>query len=176
MGRSGTQIVYYGNWKRLLQDEGCHKEYSINIENFNKVIEILNMKNPIHKILDFPEHLLKQYKDPFGSLPHMDRKKNPVIDSLKIFFCDYWPTNIFHHDTSRAPFLTIFKVSHTEGRLQQRRFDREIFFLAIRIIRRRNRQQSTKSSPSKKWIILEKYFKRNDFSLTTTVSTGHGDY
>jgi hypothetical protein len=82
MGRSGTQIVHYGNWKGLLQDKRCHEEDSINIENFNKVVEPLNMKNPIHKILDFPEQLLKQYKDPFGSLPHIDRRKE---SSLKIF-------------------------------------------------------------------------------------------
>jgi hypothetical protein len=40
MGRSGTQIVYYGNWKRLLQDKRCHEKNSINIENFNKFIEV----------------------------------------------------------------------------------------------------------------------------------------
>jgi hypothetical protein len=83
MGRSGTQIVYYGNWKRLLQDKRRHEEDSINIENFNKVVETLNMKNPVHKFLDFPQQLLKQYKDPFGSLPHMDRRKE---SSSKIFF------------------------------------------------------------------------------------------
>jgi hypothetical protein len=36
MGRSGTQIVYYGNWKRLLLDKGCHKENSINIEKLQQ--------------------------------------------------------------------------------------------------------------------------------------------
>jgi hypothetical protein len=85
MGRSGTQTVYYGNWKRLLQDKRRHEKNSINIKNFNKVIEILNMKNPIHKVLDFPEHLLEQYKDSFGSFTHMDRRKKAAIED---FFCD----------------------------------------------------------------------------------------
>jgi hypothetical protein len=41
MGRSGTQIVYYGNWKRLLQNKRRHEENSINVKNFNKIIEAL---------------------------------------------------------------------------------------------------------------------------------------
>ncbi len=53
MGRSGTQIVYNGNRKRLLQDEGRHEENSVkDIENFNKVIETLTKKNPAYKLLD----------------------------------------------------------------------------------------------------------------------------
>jgi hypothetical protein len=53
MGRSGTQIVYDGNRKRLLQAEGRHKENSVkDIENFNKVVETLNKKNPVYELLD----------------------------------------------------------------------------------------------------------------------------
>ena len=55
---------------------------------------------------------------------------------------------------------TIFKVSQTEG--EKENLNREIFFLAIRRERKRrkkNRQQSTWSLPSEKWISLEKHFR-----------------
>ena len=61
MGRSGTQIVYYGDRKRLLQDEGRYEENSVklkmlhsfkDIENFNKVVETLIKKNPAYELLN----------------------------------------------------------------------------------------------------------------------------
>ncbi len=76
MGRSGTQIVYDGNRERLLQDERRHKENSVkDIENFNKVVETLIKKNPVHKFLDTEKHLLKQYKDPLDFLTEDRRKR-----------------------------------------------------------------------------------------------------
>jgi hypothetical protein len=46
------------------------------------------------------------------------------------------------------------------NRRRKRKFDPEVFFLAIRRVKekKRNRQQSTWSLPSEKWISLEKHF------------------
>jgi hypothetical protein len=84
MGRSGTQIVYDRNRKRLLQDERRHEENSVkDIENFNKVVETLIKKNPVYKLLDPRKHLLKQYKDPLDFLTEDRRKRK---SSMNFFF------------------------------------------------------------------------------------------
>jgi hypothetical protein len=80
------------------------------IENFNKVVEILIKKNPVYKLLDPRKHLLKQYKDPLDFLTEdMEEKENRLH-----FFCERrklltFSSRILHWKKR------IFKVSQTEG-------------------------------------------------------------
>jgi hypothetical protein len=63
------------------------------------------------------------------------------------------------HKYFRREFYIKNDLQGISNRRQKRRFDREIFFLAIRRVKR-NRQQSTWRLLSEKWISLEKHFGR----------------
>jgi len=152
MGRSGTQIVYYGNWKRLLQDKRRHEEDSINIENFNKVVETLNMKNP-------------------ALSPTWIEGKN----RLRRFFLrqpDYKHFLSWYFRSSIP--------SHLQGISYRRKATMKIWsgnFLSCNQ-RRRMKKSSAVSSELTTWRMDQfgKVLRRNEFSSTTTASMGLHDY
>jgi hypothetical protein len=170
MGRSGTQTVYNGNRKRLLQDERHHKENSVkDIENFNKVVETLLKKNPAYKLLDPRKHLLKQYKDPLDFLTEDRRKKKIVY----IFFANIETTNIFV--AISTPKNDLQGISN---RRRKRKFDWEIFFLAIRRVKKREEIVNSQLGAyhQKNGSAWKSTLEENEFSPTTTASKGPHDY
>ena len=168
MGRSGTQIVYYGNRKRLLQAEGRHKENSV--KGHRKLQQGSWDPHQEESSLWTPglrKHLLKQYKDPLSLLVETeDRRKRK---SSTFFFCEHRNYKYFRRDFYT---WTIFKVSQTEG--EKENLNREIFFLAIR----RERKEE-KSSTVNLELTIRKMDQpgkalrmKNEFSSTTTASKG----
>ena len=168
MGRSGTQIVYDGNRKRLLQDEGRHEKNSVKGHrklqqgSWDPHQEESSLRTP-----GLRKHLLKQYKD----LSCWKQKEKKIVYIL--FFCEHRNYKYFRRDFY---IWTIFKVSQTEG--EKENLNREIFFLAIR----RERKEE-KSSTVNLELTIRKMDQpgkalrmKNEFSSTTTASKGLHDY
>ncbi len=115
------------------------------------------------------QQLLKQYKDPLDSLA-LDRKKRIVYED---FFCDAelqtFSSRYFRSSVSN-------NLQGISNRRQKRRFDREVFFLAIR----RMKKSSAVNSELTTWKKMDQPGKvlreKNEFSSTTTASKGLHHY
>ncbi len=167
MGRSGTQIVYGGNWKRLLQDEGHHEENSVkDIENFNKVVETLIKKNSVYKLLDPRKHLLKQYKDPLDSLTEDRRKRKSSTFFLWTSKLQTFSSRILHQKRSSRYLKPKAKKKIWSGS----------FLSCNQKSEKKKKKSSVNSELTFRKMDQPGKALRRKFSSTTTASKGPHDY
>jgi hypothetical protein len=90
---------------------------------------------------------------------------------MKIFFCDAEATNIFvASSTSKNDLQGI------SNQRRKRKFDREVFFLAIRRVKKKSSTVNLELTTRKMDQPGKALRRKNEFSSTTTASKGLHDY
>ena len=172
MGRSGTQVVYHGDRKRLLQDEGRHEKNSVKGHrelqqgSWDPHQEESSLWTP-----GLRKHLLKQYKDPLSLLVETeDRRKRK--SSAFYFFANIETTNIFV--ATSAP--------ERSSRYLKPKVEKKIWIGKFSFLQSEEKEKKKSSTVSLELTIRKmdqpgKALRmKNEFSSTTTASKGPHDY
>ena len=126
------------------------------IENFNKVVETLIKKNPVYELLDTripaQNHIYWSNSMSFLGFCTEDRRKRK--SSTFCFSANIETTNIFVA-TSTPERSSRYLKPKVKKKIWIGKFS---FLQSEEKEKKKNRQQSTWSLPSEKWISLEKHF------------------